>query len=414
MIVVIADDITGAAELAGIGWRDGLRTRLCRLPEHGGRECSQDEPAGLAGAERPDIDLLVIDSDSREIPVEQAIERLERLGRHASVCGVRLLYKKTDSVLRGNVQAEIVTLLKCTDRSAALLVAQNPSLKRVIRDDQYLIDGVPLHETSLADDPQWPARTSDPVQLVKRSRSIPVRLRSVDEPIADGELAVGRAAGVQDVRAWAQRVNARILPAGGSDFFQALLEYGPIPSPRANRRAAARRGDLTLTELTAGPVLVVSGSASADSREAFKRAGGSSFVLCPMPETLFQADPPAGGLVEDWGRQIGQALASRGRAWMAINRPITRQPNRAANLKAHLTACVQCVLKEIDVALLLVEGGATCSALLRALSIDDFEIIGQLQRGVVALRANTMVSPVFVLKPGSYSWPELIWSGELT
>ena len=59
MIAVIADDLTGAAELGGIGLRHGLKT----------------EVRTIAGTKLPPAtDLLVIAADSRSKPQAAAIE----------------------------------------------------------------------------------------------------------------------------------------------------------------------------------------------------------------------------------------------------------------------------------------------------------------------------------------------------
>ena len=64
MLVVIADDITGAAEIAGIGFRFGLNVRLVTHPETS-----------------PDCDLLVYATDTRSMSENEAIEETERVIR---------------------------------------------------------------------------------------------------------------------------------------------------------------------------------------------------------------------------------------------------------------------------------------------------------------------------------------------
>ncbi|MHC4528562.1 MAG: four-carbon acid sugar kinase family protein, partial [Planctomycetota bacterium] len=62
MIVVIADDFTGDAELAGVGWRYALNTELQTL----------FDPAS-------DAHLLVIDADSRSRSPQQAADRVRNM-----------------------------------------------------------------------------------------------------------------------------------------------------------------------------------------------------------------------------------------------------------------------------------------------------------------------------------------------
>ena len=94
MIIVIADDLTGTAELGGVGLRFGLRVEV------------QTEFDSNSNA-----DLLVIDTDSRSVSAGQAAQKLETIGRQIEEqIEAPWIYKKTDSVLRGNVGTELQVL----------------------------------------------------------------------------------------------------------------------------------------------------------------------------------------------------------------------------------------------------------------------------------------------------------------
>src|SRR5213078_2166976 len=148
-LLVIADDLSGAAEIAGIGLRYGLPTRLVR-----------ERPVECGAG------LTVIDSDSRLLRATRAARIVESLVEGVSGDEFDLIYKKTDSAMRGQILAEVRALMRILGFSGALLVAQNPSRGRVIVDGEYRIDGVPLHQTGFADDPDHPAHASDPAKLL--------------------------------------------------------------------------------------------------------------------------------------------------------------------------------------------------------------------------------------------------------
>ena len=95
MIIVIADDITGAAELAGIGLGYGLRVKL----SDDVRQFDQ-------------TDLLVIYSNTRSMQKKDAVNEMSRLTASASKLNPSLIYKKTDSVLRGHVVPELEVQMK--------------------------------------------------------------------------------------------------------------------------------------------------------------------------------------------------------------------------------------------------------------------------------------------------------------
>src|SRR5262249_22263886 len=92
MIVVIADDITGAAELGGIGLRHGLVTEVCTV---------------VGGSVDAAIGLLVVAADTRSKGVEEAVKDMRNITGLVKELGPSWVYKKTDSVLRGHVVDEL-------------------------------------------------------------------------------------------------------------------------------------------------------------------------------------------------------------------------------------------------------------------------------------------------------------------
>ena len=110
-ITVIADDITGAAEMAGIGYRYGLTTALLTDILH----------------PLPDVELLVIATDTRSMNQEEAVNEPRRILREWKNEGSGRLFKKTDSALRGHISAELRAILEETDYRQVALLPQNPS-----------------------------------------------------------------------------------------------------------------------------------------------------------------------------------------------------------------------------------------------------------------------------------------------
>ncbi len=129
MIAVIADDFTGAAELGGIGLRYGLSVEI-NTAVH---------PATKA-------DLLIIAADTRSTGEAAAVKEMETITQALVQLKLPvLIYKKTDSVLRGHIIAEITAQLETLGLTKALLVAANPALGRTIIDGVYLLNGQPIH-----------------------------------------------------------------------------------------------------------------------------------------------------------------------------------------------------------------------------------------------------------------------------
>jgi uncharacterized protein YgbK (DUF1537 family) len=358
MIVVLADDLSGAAELAGAALQHGLAAEV------------QTQFTADTGAR-----VICVDCDTRSRPAAEAASVVGETARAVVAARPEWIYKKCDSVLRGNVVAEMRAALAATGQSRALLLPVNPSRGRVIRGGEYFIHGQPLHLTEFARDPEHPRRSSRVSQLLADE------LEGVQIPDA---------ASGQDVLRHAEVVAADALPAGGVEFFQALLAVRCGPSAL---RPMGWGSDETVSPT--GPVLLVCGSATAwdRRREPASRQGVPVFTLpCDAGE-------------------VARALRSHGRALLGIGRASGASGTKPTALTALLAESVVAVLRQMNVARLLLEGGATAAAAVRALGWTRLRACGPCPPGVGLLERIGGPGPMLLVKPGSYDWPAGVWSG---
>jgi uncharacterized protein YgbK (DUF1537 family) len=378
MRVVIADDITGAVELAGIGWRHGLAVSLQR-------DLSVAPPA---------TDLLVLDTDSRSVTEAEARERVARAA--ACVQPGDWVYKKVDSVLRGHVRAECTELASRLGRKSVRLCPANPLFARTVEAGCLRIAGKPLSQTSFANDPEWPAATDQISTLLERSTGWPCRTGAAAGNAAEGQIAAGDVTTAADLLRWAGAVDRTVLPAGGGDFFEALLQHQGL---RQQRSAD--------WDLPPGPCLLVCGSTAPASRAAVDRLAQAGRPICDMPPDLFTAAGDPSAAIKRWVSDLGAALDRDGLAVLAIRHPVVTDGAVARRLAAHCAQAVREVLQRVPVRVLLVEGGATAAAVMAALGHAHWDVAGEVQRGVGVLRPRGQELDL-VLKPGSYPWPEKV------
>ncbi|HYC70370.1 MAG TPA: four-carbon acid sugar kinase family protein [Opitutaceae bacterium] len=348
--IVLADDLTGAAEIAGVAHRHGLRATLVTRAT---------PPVGRG--------MTVMDTDTRLLAPAAAARRVRRLGRQA---GTRLAFKKTDSVLRGPVRAELEALASPFDR--ILLIPANPRLGRTIRDGAYRVEGRLLHRTAFARDPHHPARTARVRDLLGAGR-IALHLVAAGAALPARGLSVGEAARAADVVRWARAVDRRTLPAGGAEFFAAVL-----------RARGARSRTPHPPVVPAGPALVVSGS------------------LAPGALAAARAAEAEGWTVSDRRRDLTPALRTTGRAWCAT---ALAPKDDATVVRRRVAGLVRALRATHAFSHLVIEGGATAAAVIRALRWDRLDVLGEWAPGVVALRPRSARRVVITLKPGSYAWP---------
>ena len=111
MIAVVADDFSGAAEVAGWAVVAGYTAELCRGFEATSRIASGagDNGAGDVGISDVGVlgaDVVVFDIDSRGVAVAEATARSRAVAAWLRARNVTRVFKKIDSVLRGHVAAE--------------------------------------------------------------------------------------------------------------------------------------------------------------------------------------------------------------------------------------------------------------------------------------------------------------------
>src|SRR4051794_12801076 len=149
-IAVIADDLTGAADTGVQLARAGHRTAVAFSAEHA------------------DLDAVVVDTDSRGLPADEAAARVCAAARQ--LAGAPILMKKVDSTLRGPLAAEIGAALEASGRTVAVVAPAFPATGRTTVGGVQLVDGEPVHRTRFARDPVHPVREADLVKLLPGAR----------------------------------------------------------------------------------------------------------------------------------------------------------------------------------------------------------------------------------------------------
>lgn len=170
VILVLADDLTGALEAGSRLASAGIAARVVTKPP-----TAQDLPA------------LVIDTESRHLAPAQAAERVRTLANFQS--NPRLVYKKTDSTLRGNIGAELGALLRLWPGRKLHYAPAYPRMGRTVANGMLLVDGVPVHLTSFAQDPLDPVTESRiAVVLARQCRAASESIHILDAA-TDADLA---------------------------------------------------------------------------------------------------------------------------------------------------------------------------------------------------------------------------------
>lgn len=383
----IADDLTGATDLALMLTREGLRT------------------VQVNGTPPEDIDLSAVDAvvvalKSRMLPAVEAVavslraaERLKALGAR------RLMFKYCstfDSTDAGNIGPVAEALLAFAGGDHTVFCPAFPRNGRSIYQGYLFVNCVPLDESPMKDHPLTPMRDANLCRVLQRQTTLPVGLVAYPDVEAGPaaitaairrEVAAGRRAIVLDalndahLRAIGVAIADLPLVTGGSGIVMGL--------PRAYLGGGLLGALTPPPETIAAPpgrAAVLAGSCSAATRGQVARA-----VEAGLP--AFRVDPIA--LAE--GRLDAAAVL----AWLAAapaDRPalvyssadpeIVRDVQQrlgvddAGRLVEVLLATVAAALPELGFTRIVVAGGETSGAVVAALGVTSMKIGPEIDPGV--------------------------------
>lgn len=168
-LVIIADDFTGALDTGVQFSNQGIKTLV-----------STDLEINYSDMEE-DIEVIVIDTESRYLRFEDAYSRIERILVSVKQHAIPYVYKKVDSALRGNISAEIKAVLDTCEETVIPFLPAYPEMNRVVVDGNLYIDDKLVSESVFADDPYEPVTESNILQRLKNEAGITSQLIKGDE-----------------------------------------------------------------------------------------------------------------------------------------------------------------------------------------------------------------------------------------
>jgi uncharacterized protein YgbK (DUF1537 family) len=405
----IADDFTGATDLANALVRQGMRTVLLL-----GR------PTGPVPDE---VDALVIALKTRTIkPLDAVAQSLEALAwlRDAGVRQVYFKYCSTfDSTDQGNIGPVADALLEMLGSDFTVVCPAFPGAGRTIYQGHLFVNGRPLSESSMRNHPLTPMTDPDLVRVMGRQTANAVGLAPLPvvsqgaEALRDALAALRRdgkryavvdIAADQDLSTLAEAVADYPLVTAGSGL--------AIGLPAAYRRrgylpAYAMRQALAAAD--PGPALVLSGSCSEATQEqvARMRREAAAFELDPMALSrdadlvtqaiVFATQRLPRGPVLIYSTAEPARVASAQR-WLGTD--------KAAALLEGAFAAIARALLASGVRRFIVAGGETAGAVVQALEVKALRIGKEIDPGVPWTVAESSPRLALALKSGNFGAPD--------
>lgn len=404
----IADDLTGASDLALTLSREGMRTiQLIGLPERG-------ESFG-------DADAVVVSLKSRTIPAREAVEQSLAAGRALLAGGATQLFFKYcstfDSTDAGNIGPVADALLDLVGEKNAFVCPAFPTNKRTVYQGHLFVGDRLLSESPMAHHPLTPMRDSDLVRVLARQTKRPVGL--VDHAtVREGHeavlVAVAKAEGFliadaitdDDLRVLGRAAEDMRLVTGGSG-----IALGLPDNFRRQGRLTVRdaKGSFRMPE---GRAVILAGSCSTATRGQVARAieaGTPALKLDPVE--IAQSRQTAGDVARFVTGQPASGPAplvyssDDPEAVETVQNQLGRE--KAGTLVEKLLSDVAVLLAGQGFSRFVVAGGETSGAVVNALGVKGLQIGPEIDPGVPwTLSIDAKRPMALALKSGNFGAPD--------
>lgn len=178
MIYVIADDLTGASDTGVQLVKKGYSTVVYIAT-------SDDSFNNFKKLQKKDV--LVIDTETRELETEQAKNRVCNIIRSLEIGENSIIYKKIDSTLRGNTGVEIKSIMDLLKKDICIISPTFPAYNRITVGGYLIVGDQPLGTSEYYYDHYEPACASYIPSLLEQQTQMPVGLIELKDVIKGRE-----------------------------------------------------------------------------------------------------------------------------------------------------------------------------------------------------------------------------------
>ncbi|RTE93876.1 3-oxo-tetronate kinase [Bradyrhizobium sp. LVM 105] len=408
----IADDYTGASDLANTLTRAGLRTvQTIGVPS--------DDLA------LPEVDAVVVSLKSRSIEAGLAVSRSRAADKWLRSRGAgHVLFKicsTFDSTDAGNIGPVMDALRADSGEGAVLVTPAFPETGRTVYQGNLFVGAVPLNESPLKDHPLNPMHDSNLVRVLARQSRTQIGLVDLATVTRGAEAVRARLAELAGKGIGAAIIDAVFdrdletigLVAGehrlsvgasgiGLGLARALVSTGKVKPGAASSESAAAVG---------GPAACLAGSCSQATLQQIANAERIMPVLHLDQDRIITGANEAERAL-DWARPRladGPVLiASSAKPEDVAALQARHGRDAAGHAIEQAMADIAENLVKAGVRRLIVAGGETSGAVVDRLEIPGFLVGAEIAAGVPVLRAVGAAAGemLLALKSGNFGGPE--------
>ncbi|MBY3204915.1 3-oxo-tetronate kinase [Rhizobium laguerreae] len=405
----IADDYTGASDLANTLTKNGLRTvQTVGIPD----------PA-LA---LPDVDAVVVSLKIRSVPASDAVTAATSAERWLRQRGAgHVLYKicsTFDSTDAGNIGPVAEALSEAAGGGVVLVAPAFPETGRTVYFGHLFVGGQPLNESPLKDHPLNPMHDANLVRVLTRQSRNAVGLIDLTCIAAGAGAVKARLDTLSKASVTAVIADAifeRDLETLGEIALETPVSTGASGLGLGLARALVRSGRISSGGATTADAIrpvgglsaIVAGSCSKATLHQLDIAERSMPVLRLDPERLLAGPDEIAAAISWAGERIsaGPVVVAASAAPETVSRLQSLYGREASGHAIETaTSIITAELVERGVRRLVIAGGETSGAAVDRLAIPAFLIGPEIAPGVPVLRTigNAQGDMLLALKSGNF------------
>lgn len=373
-IGVIASDLTGAMDTAVVF--SGLAGNAFVL-------------LGTASPFTAPITVVVTDSAA-----DSPKHAYEKVKNAAGLLHGRVLFKKIDSTMRGNIGPELMAVVDAACPERVIVCPALPREGRTVVNGVALVSGVPTHLTEYGRHPTTPCRNADIGAVLTEQGHLTVEAIGLDDvrrgpehvtriiAASPNRAIVPDASCDDDVRVIAHVCAAsagRWLPCGSSGLARAFAEALDGKSERVDGRLEPSPSPVQ------GPILAIAGSrnqVTVAQLEALRSEEGC-VILDVDAEALCEC--PQGSEIGDYV-DLSVAALQRGESAVITTSLSPYVQHLSHQVARRLGEMARKVVDRDRPGSIVLAGGATAWSVCRCLDTTALRVEGELEPGVVSAR----------------------------
>lgn len=409
LLGAIADDLTGATDLALTLSRGGMRVvQWTGVPR--------------GKVDLREVDALVIALKSRTIPSADAVAQSLAAAKALRDLGARQLFFKYcstfDSTPQGNIGPVADALLDFTQSPLTIACPAFPTNKRTVYQGHLFVGDQLLSDSPMKDHPLTPMHDANLVRVLGAQTRRKVGL--VPQTIVAQGIAAVQAAYAQAQSDGIRHLivdaisDADLITIGAASASLALITGGSgvaLGLPENFRKAGLLNDNAGAAQISApaGRAVILAGSCSAMTRSqvaAAKAAGLPSFQIDPLAiaaGNLTPDDVVTWVLAQDTKTPL--VYSSADPADVAATQATLGRAQAGESIE-HLLGTVAAKLADQGFTRFLVAGGETSGAVVAALGVEALRIGPEIDPGVPWTTSLTGRTLALGLKSGNFGTPD--------